>query len=360
MTSTTGQFMQTTNELPYCFSDRSIRDELKKIPNLRDFLLDAIPEVAKDLDFEHVEFLDGEFITDDWRGRESDLLVRIPWIGGDEALPVLICVLIEHQSRPDPRISFRTLLYAVLHWDREWKAWETQTAPRDEFKLTPIIPIVLHTGPQQWGRVKTVGDLFVGPDLFKVFAPQWSVLVWDLAEKSPQSLLSSTAFWLKSLAVLRAGSLLIEVFEETLPQFIAELEALSVTDSMRWHDLKRFVLSWCIKLRDASERDRVFRIAQQAELSRFQQEPKAMPSIADSLLEQGRTEGHSGGFIRGQHRERREMLEYFLQSQFGDVPVDIQDWIIEHEDSDVLRTATQRVVRMQSIDEFRSYMASTE
>ncbi len=337
--------MPTSDDLPYDFSDRSVRDELKKIPNLRDFLMDAIPDIAKDLDFEHVEFLDEEFITDDWRGRESDLLVRIPWIGGDEVLPILICVLIEHQSRPDVRISFRTLLYSVLHWDREWKAWEAQAAPRGDFRLTPIIPIVFHTGPQQWGTVKSIADLFIGPELFKVFAPQWSVLLWDLAEKSPQSLLSSTAFWLKSLAVLRAGTLPIEVFEETLPQFIAEVEALSETDSMRWHDLKRFVLSWCIKLRDASERERVFQIARQTDQTRHHQEHNAMPTIYDSLINEG--------IVIGRNAERRELLESVLQSKFGELPADIQDWIAEHEDSDVLRKANISAGQVQSLDEFR-------
>ncbi len=160
---------------------------------------------------------------------------------------------------------------------------------------------------------------------------------------------------------LTVSTLPIEVFEQTLPQFIAEVEALSETDSMRWHDLKRFVLSWCVKLRDASERQRVFQIARKTEQTLHQPELKVMPSIADSLIEEGFTKGIEQGIEQGRREatmrwrnERRELLEDMLQTQFGELPADIRDWIVQHEDSEVLRNAILRVGRMTSIDEFRN------
>ena len=60
------------SEFPYDFADRSVRDALKQESNLREFLLDAIPDIAKDLDFNRVEQIEREFLTEDWRGRESD------------------------------------------------------------------------------------------------------------------------------------------------------------------------------------------------------------------------------------------------------------------------------------------------
>ena len=47
-----------------------------------------------------------DFLLDDWRGRESDLLFRLPFrpLTDAPALPpALVCLLVEHQSEPDRR-----------------------------------------------------------------------------------------------------------------------------------------------------------------------------------------------------------------------------------------------------------------
>jgi hypothetical protein len=86
--------------------------------NLRDLLADALPEIAARFDFDHVETVPRTFLLDDWRRRESDLLFRLPFASqpdGEPARSALICLLIEHQSKPDPLMPLRTLLYAVLY-----------------------------------------------------------------------------------------------------------------------------------------------------------------------------------------------------------------------------------------------------
>ena len=109
---------------PRDFADHIYRESLKKPENLCDLVSDVLPEIALGLDFERAELLDREFLLDDWRQRESDLLFRIPYRDGDTVLEALICLLLEHQSQPDARMPLRLLLYAVLYWEREWKNWE--------------------------------------------------------------------------------------------------------------------------------------------------------------------------------------------------------------------------------------------
>jgi len=64
----------------------------------------VLPEIASGFVFQRAELLDREFPLDDWRRRESDLLFRVPFRDGDTELETLICLLLEHQSKPDPRI----------------------------------------------------------------------------------------------------------------------------------------------------------------------------------------------------------------------------------------------------------------
>ena len=71
--------MSDTFEYPYDFADHIYRDDLKKTENLRDFVSAVVPDIARGLVFERAELLDREFLLDDWRRRESDLLFRIPY-----------------------------------------------------------------------------------------------------------------------------------------------------------------------------------------------------------------------------------------------------------------------------------------
>src|SRR5690242_8678152 len=120
------------------FPDRAIRLLLENPHNLRDLLMAVVPELAVRFDFERVEIVPNRFLLDDWRRRESDLLFHIPYAAGqsteDEAA-VFVCLLVEHQSKPDARMPLRTLLYAVLYWEREWKTWEDDPGESEDLGL---------------------------------------------------------------------------------------------------------------------------------------------------------------------------------------------------------------------------------
>src|SRR2546426_11223434 len=97
------------------FPDRAFRRLLTDPGNLRDLLTVLLPDQVDHLDFSRLAELPRSFLLDDWRRREADLLFRLPWLPGiTDAPPLLICLLIEHQSEADPAMPLRLLLYAVL------------------------------------------------------------------------------------------------------------------------------------------------------------------------------------------------------------------------------------------------------
>jgi hypothetical protein len=145
------------------FPDRAIRRLLIHPHNLRDLIADVAGELAAALDFDRSEPLDREFLLEDWRRRESDLLFRVPFRAPETAPPALVCVLVEHQSVPDPTMPLRMLLYAVLSWEREWKAWEEGHPRGQPLGLTPVLPVVFHTGREPWRTNRELAELFVGP-----------------------------------------------------------------------------------------------------------------------------------------------------------------------------------------------------
>src|SRR5437867_2872861 len=94
------------------FPDRAIRDALQDPRNLRDLLTARLPDLAVRFDFDRAEVVEPEFLLDDWRRRKADLLYRIPFAThppGEPAQHALVCLLLEHQSGPDPQAPLRTL-----------------------------------------------------------------------------------------------------------------------------------------------------------------------------------------------------------------------------------------------------------
>jgi hypothetical protein len=219
--------MSPSDESPlHDFADRSIREQLQNPANLRDLLRDVVPHLVDGFDFAKSEFLKPQFPLEGWRYRESDLLFRVPYRAAEGEMPVLVCVLIEHQSRPDPRMPLRTLLYAVLYWEREWKEWEKSKPPRPPFQLSPVLPIVFHTGPGPWNSNRRLTDLLARPELFHAFAPQWEPFFWDLAERSPETLLRAAGEWLQALAVVRAEREPSDAFMQVLSGVLQQLQDL--------------------------------------------------------------------------------------------------------------------------------------
>src|SRR3954465_347152 len=95
------------------FPDHAMRRMLEDPANLRDLVAAALPHLVDRLDFSRVEYEPREFLMEDWRKRECDLFVRVPFRPDSGPGHVLVCVLVEHQSSPDPRLPLRTLVYAV-------------------------------------------------------------------------------------------------------------------------------------------------------------------------------------------------------------------------------------------------------
>jgi hypothetical protein len=109
------------------FLDRALRAALENPANLHDLLTLILPDLAARLDFARAELIRPTFLLDDWRGRESDLLFLVPL--RDVAGPVLVCLMIEHQSRPEPILPLRMLVYAALFWEQQWKEYERGHPP---------------------------------------------------------------------------------------------------------------------------------------------------------------------------------------------------------------------------------------
>src|SRR5579859_4342907 len=108
--------MRPTGEPPRDFVDRLIRTLLSRAANLADFIHSARPRLATGFDFTQVRPAGREFITEDWRAREADLLFEIPYRWGEDQAEVLVWLLLEHQSDTDTLAPLRALFETVMAW----------------------------------------------------------------------------------------------------------------------------------------------------------------------------------------------------------------------------------------------------
>jgi Putative transposase, YhgA-like len=316
--------------------------------NLRELLAAVVPHLVDRFDFDHVETVDRSFLLDDWRRRESDLLFRLPWLPSLEEetrVPALVCVLIEHQSRPDPVMALRVLLYAVLYWEREWRAWEAEHSRGEPLRLSPVIPVVFHTGAEPWRTHRALVDLIDGPEALRVVAPRWEPLFWDLAEQTPQELLDAAGEWLTALAVVRAEQADAETFERVFAEVLRRLENLSERENVRWHALLWFVLSWGMRRRPGAERERLLETARNSQAAvSHREEIRQMSETIGQTWEQEL-------LLRGQLRERRESLRMLLEERFGPLPEAVRQRIESSDDLARLRRAFQQALHVASLDD---------
>lgn len=343
--------MMPRHEPPRNLPDQVIRDSLKDPANLREFLQAAIPQLADQFDCARAQEVSPEFPMEDWRSRTADLPLEIPYrtAAGEET--ALVCVLIEHQSHTDPLIPLRVLYFGVGYWDRQWRSWMQQKPPRPPLRFSPVLPIVLYTGPTPWGSNRTMADLLNEPKEFHAFAPKWEPLFWNLADYTPEQLLNSGAPWLQMLSVLRVERAEATVFHSVLEAAAKRLADLQGREEVRWHDCLRVILTYASWRRPPGEAKELENIALTTNPTRKEKVREMIQTIAEELIERGRTEGRAEGRAEAELQTHRVTLRDLLLRKFRQLPDEILQRIETCTDVERLKAALRRLLDWKSVDE---------
>ena len=113
----------------------------------------ALPaHVVSSVDWSSLRREPGSVVDPELRETESDLLFTARLCTGQ---PLLLYVLLEHQSPVDGWMALRMLRYVVRHLDR----WRQEHPDRTGLPL--LIPLVMYHGPEgNWTAPRRVEDLF--------------------------------------------------------------------------------------------------------------------------------------------------------------------------------------------------------
>ena len=139
--------------------------------------------VVSEVDWESLRREPGSVVDPELRETESDLLFTARLRTGR---PVLLYVLLEHQSSVDPWMALRMLRYVVRQVER-WRQEHPQSPV-----LPLIIPLVMYHGPEgTWTAPRRVEDLFDLPDegreRWRALVPRFEYLLDDLTAERHHS-----------------------------------------------------------------------------------------------------------------------------------------------------------------------------
>lgn len=272
------------------FNDRGVLWLLDTPANLKAFVQIVSAEIAEHLDFSRAERINRSFIPDDLQKQETDLLYRVPF--RQRKGEVLLYLLIEHQSLPDPIMGLRFYSYMDDIWGMERRAWEQQPKPRPPLELYLVIPILFYTGKRPWKTPVTLESLMPIPAELHDFVPQYKTLFLSLRDITPADLTKTGTALAWALRALKSAEDPLKALSAVVAEVVANLNRLPDVEKAEWLKAMRYVLLLIRHKRKFAEQDGLYQVVYAAVDERRRTEVETMfVSGADKLLQEGRQEG---------------------------------------------------------------------
>ncbi|MCG8416972.1 MAG: Rpn family recombination-promoting nuclease/putative transposase [Proteobacteria bacterium] len=284
--------------------------------------------VVQSLDLDLLSLRSGSFVDQNLRQRHTDLLFEAPFHHSESR--AFLYLLFEHQSSSDPLMPLRLLRYMLRIWDQLLSNEPTRRT------LPPIIPMVLHHGPEGWQAPVAFTELFEGPaDVLHAlgsYLPQFQLLLTDLSEMSDET--------------LRVGALVEVVYRLFKHIWDHDLPAKLVS----WRELLRsvaaeettglralqLVIEYLVQARDD---------AVDALVEAMQDVHPAMQQIIETTADRLRREGHREGRLEGQ----AELVVRALETRNVAVPDDARARILACRDRDSIARWFDRALVVASV-----------
>ena len=271
--------------------DKYFRSVFSNPADAASLLRAHVPDaLARTLKWSTLTLVPGRFVSPDWRDSEADLLFSVEQ--EPDAAPVLVYVLLEHQSSPDRWMPLRLLNYCVQMWLR----WRN----REENKrgLPLIVPLVLYQGAEPWQYDREFAELFTRVVPEWRWVPRFEHLLIDQTRQSPESLPGAVAARLAQVALMAAFREARRELLETVTRLMGELYRAVGFEEVAKH--VEYVL--------ATQPDE-HRAAFVESLRRnVPGRGGEVMNYVEQMVERGRREGLQEGELRGQIR----IIEGFL------------------------------------------------
>ncbi|WP_411680060.1 Rpn family recombination-promoting nuclease/putative transposase [Clostridium thailandense] len=134
---------------------------------------------------ENLVLIDKEFILEDFKEEEADIVYKVNIDGKD----IIFYILLELQSKVDFRMPIRLLMYMTEIWREELKNTEENVKKRKDYKLPVIVPMVLYNGKNNWSAARNFKEILNGYELFEDSVVDFRYLLFDINRMDKNELL---------------------------------------------------------------------------------------------------------------------------------------------------------------------------
>ncbi|WP_067667683.1 Rpn family recombination-promoting nuclease/putative transposase [Nocardia miyunensis] len=291
------------------------------------------PELVMRIDWSVWRYIPNDLVAPGLECRQTDLFVETRFDGAE----ALMYIHVEHQSRPDPLMTFRMGEYMFGHW-RQY----VDRSEKVPTSLPVILPVVVNSGPrnQPWRYSTQFADMFALAEDARAaltrYLPTFDIIVDDIAAISLDELAKRPipAAALLVFALHKSASKNPDLVQ-TLAPVIEKFQNLE-NEPGGMIDL-RDIIGYIVEVGDIDDDDFVELIDQFG--------PRAK-EVAVTTAERFRAEGLEKGRVEG----LTQSLLSLLTAKFGDVPTDVEDHI-HAADPDQLQSWTLKILSATTIGE---------
>ncbi len=249
--------------------------------------------IAAHIDWPSLAVIPTSFVKNSLQQVHSDLLFSVH-LGGRETL---LYLLFEHQSTVDPTMPLRLFGYIGEILTQHHKA--------HGLPLPPVLPFVLHQGPENWNVSTAFEDLFELPDNLASellpFLPKFHHGLLDLSRFDPAAEENDSQLRIVlHLMKLARKRQLLEYFKWLAKNYVSQFP----------ERLLARLLIYALHADSELDAQQIYRsLSSNPEL-----EKRAM-SVAEKLKAEGKVEGLSQGLLIGKIQTLEEFLGKLLSSR---------------------------------------------
>ena len=285
-TSKEQTFRELSKSILVHFPDKSTRWLLQHKENVQGLIEITAEHMVHLIDFSKLEQQKRNFMSDRLQEQESDLLFSVPFKNGSETDELIIYILIEHQSTVDKSMGYRLLFYMMNIWEDQRRIWIEDKVPKSEWRLRPVLPIVLYTGDQPWQVPLTLSAIMDIPEELDQFIPKFETLLLSVKETGTETLIKTDHPFGWLLTVLQKERSDKQSLIEAMNGAITRFKTLEPEQRSRaLHYLMMFVTS----RRPPEENQELTQIIQQN--AKDMEVEIMVKTMADVLIEQGIEQG---------------------------------------------------------------------
>jgi len=312
--------------------DRFFKETFSRVETARDFIRHYLPpEISGLLDLNTIEVAKDSFVDEALKERFSDLVYHVNM---KEDGSVVVYLLFEHKSYPEPDVALHLLSYMVRIWMQRLKQ-------ENRMPLPAILPVVVYHGQSEWNVAREFEALVIAPEVMRSVTPDFRYLLWDLS--------SYTDDEIKGGVFLKVASLLMKhIFSEDigarLPGILKLMNGIQHARSglQYLEAVLRYVASGS---RHVNKDDLVR--ALKAALD--DEGGDIMATLAEQWIEEGIEKGIEKGMVQ----EGREMVIEAISSRFDQVPEDIVREISALDNPTILRRLLRQAIVSPDLTGFR-------